>query len=310
MQAKYDPTVNDHTPEIALAAKQVAIAAEEVPQGSQEYDASETYASDFNFLPKMDALGHMATPSSSNLNGKTSPDTCNDSRITRASLDKARREPTAELLRMHNKFGHVSFSRLRAMARNGVLPKGLADCPIPSCPSCLYGKAKRRPTQTKAKKSVNPAGKVLGPGDCVSVDILVSKTPGLIAQMTTRRYQYACVFVDHFSGFTYVHLLKAQDGDEVLAAKATFEATADTHGIRIKHYHADNGIFAGKQWLDSCRDSHQGVTFAGVDSHHQNGRTERKIQSLQELGRCQLLHAAHRWESVALCCPARSSDSQ
>jgi hypothetical protein len=38
------------------------------------------------------------------------------------------------------------------------------------------------------------------------------------------------VFVDHFSDFTYVHLLKAQDGDEVLAAKATFEATADSMG--------------------------------------------------------------------------------
>jgi hypothetical protein len=98
--------------------------------------------------------------------------------------------------------------------------------------------------------------------------------------MTTQRYQYACVFVDHFSDFTHVHLMKSQDGDEVLAAKQSFEATADSHGIRVKHYHADNGIFAAKQWMDNCRDSHQGVTFAGVDSHHQNGRAERKIQSL------------------------------
>jgi hypothetical protein len=98
--------------------------------------------------------------------------------------------------------------------------------------------------------------------------------------------------VDHFSDFTYVHLLKAQDGVDVLVAKKKFEATADSHGIRIKHYRADNGIFAAKQWLDNCWDSHQGVTFAGVDSHHQNGRADRKIQSLQELGRCQLLHAA------------------
>jgi hypothetical protein len=99
---------------------------------------------------------------------------------------------------------------------------------------------------------VNPARKVLEPGDCVSVDVLVSKTPGLVAQlrgwMTSRRYQCACEFVDHFSDFTYVHPLKAQDGDEVLAAKKTFEATADSHGIRIKRYHADNGIFAAKQW--------------------------------------------------------------
>jgi hypothetical protein len=251
----------------------------------------------------MDALEQVVTPSSVNLNGTNSADTCNDSRITRASLDKPRREPTTELLRMHDKFGHVNFTLLRAMARNGVLPRNLAGCPLPACPSCLYGKAKRRPTQTKAKKSVNPARRVREPGDCVSVDVLVSKTPGLVVQlrgwMTLRRYQCACVFVDHFSYYRYVHLLKAQDGDEVLAAKKAFEATADSHGIRIKHYHADNGIFSAKQWLDDCRDSHQGVTCAGVDSHHQNGIAERKIQSLQELGRCQLLHAAHRWESAA-----------
>jgi hypothetical protein len=112
------------------------------------------------------------------------------------------------------------------------------------------------------------------------------------------RYQYACVFVDHFSDFTYVHLLTSQDGDGVLAAKQAFEATADAQGIRIKHYHADNGIFAAKQWLTSCSDQHQGVSFAGVDSHHQNGRAERKIQSLQDLARCQLIHAAQRWESA------------
>jgi hypothetical protein len=54
----------------------------------------------------------------------------------------------------------------------------------------------------------------------------------------------------------------------------------------------------GEATVRHCRDSRQGATFVGVDSHHQNGRAERKIQSLQELGRCQLLNAAHRWDSA------------
>jgi hypothetical protein len=236
------------------------------------------------------------------VNGKHTSNTANDGKVTRASLDKPRNDPTAELLRLHYKFGHISFSRLRAMARIGTLPTTLETCPLPVCPSCLYGKAKRKPTQTKTKKSINPARQLREPGDCVSVDILVSRTPGLIAQtkgwMTTSRYCCACVFVDHWSDFTYVHLLRAQDSDEVLEAKRAFEATADSHGIQIKHYHADNGIFVAKQWINSCRDQHQGMTLAGVDAHHQNGRAERKIQSLQELARCQLIHAAHRWESA------------
>jgi hypothetical protein len=40
------------------------------------------------------------------------------------------------------------------------------------------------------------------------------------------------------------------------------------------------------------------MTLAGVEAHHQNGRAERKIQSLQELARCPLIHAAHRWETA------------
>jgi hypothetical protein len=149
------------------------------------------------------------------------------------------------------------------MAKIGTLPKAIETCPLPVCPSCLYGKAKRKPTQTKAKRSINPAIEVREPGDCVSVDVLVSNTPGLIAQtkgwMTTRRYCYACVFVDHLSDFTYVHLLRTQDGDAVLEAKRVFEATSDRHGIRIKHYHADNGIFVAKQCVDNCRDQHTKV---------------------------------------------------
>jgi hypothetical protein len=94
--------------------------------------------------------------------------------------------------------------------------------------------------------------------------------------MTTSRYCYACVFVDHLSDFTYVHLLRAQNGDAVLEAKRSFEATADLHGIRIKHNHADNGIFVAKQWVDNCRDQHQGMTLARVDAHHQNGRATEK----------------------------------
>jgi hypothetical protein len=71
-----------------------------------------------------------------------------------------------------------------------------------------FGKAHRRPKQTKSKKTLMDPDEVKAPGDLVSVDVLVSSTPGLIAQMaeflTRKGYKYACVFVDHFSDFGYV----------------------------------------------------------------------------------------------------------
>ena len=123
--------------------------------------------------------------------------------------------------------------------------------------------------------------------------------PGLIAQMagglTNARYLHVCVFVDHYSDLSYVHLLKTQSGEEVLKAKEAFEAYSSSFGIDIRHYHADNGIFNGKAWRQSCSESHQGLSFAGVNAHHQNGRAERRVRSLQDMARTMLIHANHRW---------------
>jgi hypothetical protein len=216
LQAKYNPVVNDQTPETIPDSLEM----------SQEAKSMQNcLASDF--LPDLIELEQLPSPSSFQLSGPASSDSCSVKHTTQASLDTRREEPTAELLRMHYKFGHVNFSRLRAIARNGALPKPLADCRLPVCPSCLYVKAWRRSTQNKAKRPIDPARQLKGSGDCVSVDVLVSKTPGLVAQMkgwiTTRRYQFACVFVNHFSDYTHLHLLKVQDGEEILQAKRSFE---------------------------------------------------------------------------------------
>ncbi|MGL5500991.1 MAG: hypothetical protein ACRDCK_07565, partial [Plesiomonas shigelloides] len=90
-------------------------------------------------------------------------------------------------------------------------------------------------------------------------------------------------------------MLKKQDSEEVLQAKEAFEAYASSFGIDVRHYHADNGIFNGKEWRRSCSESHQGLSFAGVNAHHQNGRAERRVRSLQDMARTMLIHANHRW---------------
>jgi hypothetical protein len=149
---------------------------------------------------------------------------------------------------------------------------------------------------------VNPPRTVTQPGECVSVDTLESPTPGLVAQakgtLTNGRYNYATVFVDQYSGLDYVHLHRTNSGDEILAAKLAFEQFALTHGVRIQHYHADNGRFAEAKFQQSVLSSKQGLTFCGVNTHHQNGRAERRIRHLTEAARTMILHAAHRWPQV------------
>ncbi len=98
--------------------------------------------------------------------------------------DRGSRTATSELLQQHYKFGHISFEKLQKMAEQGILPKRLAKCNVPSCSACLYAKATRRQWRNKTRQNANKRGEPLKPGDVISVDQMVSQTPGLIAQMT------------------------------------------------------------------------------------------------------------------------------
>jgi hypothetical protein len=82
---------------------------------------------------------------------------------------------------------------------------------------------------------------------------------------------------------------------ETLQAKAAFEHYADTFGVKITHYHADNGRFAERVWKDDIERRFQTLTFSGGGSHHQNGRAENRIRDLQDQARTSLIHANKLW---------------
>jgi hypothetical protein len=115
----------------------------------------------------------------------------------------------------------------------------------------------------------------------ISVDQLKSPTPGLIAQLsgflTTKRYGYATVYVDHASRLSFVWLQKLTTADKTLLGKQAFKQYAKDRGVKIQAYHADNGIFRAYKWVEACQSKGQSLTFAGVNAHHQNGMAERRI---------------------------------
>ncbi len=83
-----------------------------------------------------------------------------------------------------------------------------------------------------------------------------------------------------------------------MEGKITFEKFGQEHGITIQHYHMDNGIFTSNTWRQLCQQQGQGLTFAGVAAHHQNGIAERWIRELQEMAHTMLIHAHHRWPNA------------
>lgn len=116
------------------------------------------------------------------------------------------------------------------------------------------------------------------PGEWVSLDQLILKLPGLITQttgrLTTGCFKVATIFVNHYSDLDYVHIQESTSVADTLEAKYNFEEFANEQGVKVLHYHADNGIFAANGFRDAVQKSGQSLSFCGVNAHHQNGKAE------------------------------------
>ena len=106
--------------------------------------------------------------------------------------------------------------------------------------SCVFGMSHRKPWRTKSAFKTIRKESETEPGDCVSINQLVSAQPGLIPQMTgfltNMRIWGATVFVDHVSDYVYVALMRDLTLDKTLLAIKSFERHANDGGVQIKAY--------------------------------------------------------------------------
>ena len=171
------------------------------------------------------------------------------------------------------------------------------------CAGCLLGKMKRRPDESTVTKNLQEMALREGqlyPGSLVHTDQYESSVGG--RRMDTYgkekeiyKYKGGTIFCDSMS--TYIHLnhqssLRAGD---TLRGKHNFERYASEFGIKIEGYHADNGIFNSKKYVNDCEEQNQTLDFCGVGAHHQNGVAERSIQTVTNMARTLLIDAAIHW---------------
>ena len=168
-------------------------------------------------------------------------------------VDRTKLTPSEKLLRWHYKLGHASFELLQRMATQGDLPKRFATVIPPSCAACKYGKQTKHTWCTKG-----PQGHICTatqPGQVVPVDQVESTMPGFMAQLNgllaTQRYNYTTIFVDQYSKLSFVFLQKRITSAESVLAKQSFERFARDYGVKILHYHADNGRFADNGFIQA-----------------------------------------------------------
>ena len=98
------------------------------------------------------------------------------------------------------------------------------------------------------------------------------------------------------SGYIHVEHQLGLSGVEALRAKQNFEHLALQQGVVVQEYHADNGVFQAKDYVNELQSKHQTINYCGVGAHHQNGIAERSILTVSNMARALLLHASMRWK--------------
>jgi hypothetical protein len=99
----------------------------------------------------------------------------------------------------------------------------------------------------------------------------------LKGKLIKKHYKCVTVFVDHFSRLLFFHLQLDAKSNKTLATKLPFEQYVAEHGVKILHYHYNNGSFHNNASQQACHDARQQLTLCGVNAHFQNGIAKQAI---------------------------------
>ena len=83
-------------------------------------------------------------------------------------------------------------------------------------------------------------------------------------------------------------------------AKQAFERSTEQCGMKITHYHADNGQFADNAFVQDCQVNRQSLLYFGMNTRFQNGIAEHRIRDLQERTQTSMLYAMHKWKKMVI----------
>lgn len=126
---------------------------------------------------------------------------------TNNSVESAKKSLEQQYLLLHQQLGHIHESMMQLMVKQGTLQKKYNGTRLPFCASCAYGKSIRKSWRSKTSNNREEAWRPTKPGECISVDQLISPTPGIIAKMTA----FAGVGAHHQNGVVERRISLLQD---------------------------------------------------------------------------------------------------
>jgi hypothetical protein len=229
-------------------------------------------------------------------------------------------EAQKELLRWHQRLGHLAFKKIQHLMRTGVLSHTDGTRQLhtaaskithpPKCAACLFGKQTIRPSPgttsvaVRDRAGILKAGNLL-PGAEVSVDHFISSVRGRLFQGYDKgsddsRHVGGCIFVDHASSYIHIEFQTSLSSHETLRAKLAFERQCRDVGVVVQTYMSDNGkAFTSKDFSDHLTDFKQISKFAGVGAHHHNAQAERAIRTIMSISRTMMIHSGIHWPDMA-----------
>ena len=114
---------------------------------------------------------------------------------------------------------------MTAIAR--IIQRELANIPPPVCLHFAYGKAHQKLWRYRRAKDRHCIEQACFPRQVVIIDLLVYATDDLVSTYegipTNKCYRGTTIFVDHFSNFTYTHLMTKVNTDAMVETKLAFK---------------------------------------------------------------------------------------
>ena len=231
-----------------------------------------------------------------------------NSALTIVSSDNLNLDPAQKtLLEWHWKLGHYNMNWIRYLIRQGIIlvrnkHASNAHC---LCSACQLAKQTRKnegAVHEKLRPNKDGALKkgLLAVGGRVSTDQFVSSVPGRLPHTFGKEKKHeqftgGTVFIDEASAFFFVQNQVSLGAAETLRAKTRFEREALRHGIMVRGYRGDNGVYKSQAFRASCKTMNQTLEFSGVGAHHHNGISERGIRTVSTCARTMMLHAMLHW---------------
>ena len=187
----------------------------------------------------------------------------------------------ADLQLWHKRFAHCGQSTLIKTAK---LVSGMEfrNMDFNMCEACELGKSKAHPHYTSSSKST-------AVGDLIVSDIGPMKAATLFGE------SYYVIFVDDYSHYCCLYLLKTKGAEEVFNAFKAFEARLkNVHDVRIRKIKIfrsdDDGAYYGN-FTRYFRDNGIKHEFSLPYDHQQNGISERMNRTILDKARTMLIDA-------------------